>query len=80
MISCEESDKDKSHQYKTQDSSHLSKCVEAGVEYEVEADQPKQVVWPAQSMFGGFLWIFKGCSFFGNRLCVATGPATLRGL
>ena len=30
--------------------SHLSKCVEAGVEYEVEADQPKQVVWPAESI------------------------------
>ena len=36
------------------------------MEYEVEADQPQQVVWPAQWMFSGcfvacavdFLWMF----------------------
>ena len=34
---------------------HLSKSIESGVEYEVEQDQPQQMVWPAK----GYSVMFK---------------------
>ena len=37
---------------------HLSKSIESGVEYEVEQDQPQQMVWPSKEYTVMFLVIF----------------------
>ena len=56
---------------------HLSKSIESGVEYEVEQDQPQQMVWPAKGYSVMFLVIFSMLFDFGDCkglsiLCVLT--------
>ena len=56
---------------------HLSKSIESGVEYEVEQDQPQQMVWPAKGYSEICFVIFLMLVDFGDCkglsiLCVLT--------